>query len=763
MFENAIWIGLERCENAPWKGERLKGAEIEGKRGQFQVENGSIVFRKEFVLREKPQSARLAICGLGYYDVYINGKRPDERRVLSPVYSDYFNLVRYDVYSIADLLHTGDNVVAVEVCGGWFSPPEKWWGWRMMWHGNPRMIAELSLTYESGACDKIISDESWRVTHGAVVESCIYDGEKVDFNRIPTNWKEIGFDASEWNYAISAEAPTDNLTESLCPPVRINRVLQPVGVNRLSDTEYVYDFGENGSGLPRVLVKGKKGDVVKLNFSEYINPDGTLDKASENRAINEDVYTLSGDGIDVCHPRFTWHGYRYCMISLSDPEIEIVKAEKCVIHSDLETIGHFECGNDKLNRLHEAYLRTELADLIGIPLDCNQRDERLPWLGDAWVTSELCLYNFDMQSFYASFLEDLRVGRDPQTKKVAQICPRHEYRGRGPSIDWNLAYPFILMRYYERYGSLDLLKAHYEALREHTDSYIKECVDGMIPPSFFGDWFSVDMPNGMERVGFGPGPEEHRQNPPFAGTMFFCELLRLTAEIALLLGDEKSADHYTAQRELSVKVLRERCYDRDKGIFGSGGQFLLTYALSERIIPEEDRERVFGNLLKALEETDWHMLMGVVGTCKIFDLLIDFGRQDVAYKLLTAEGYPSPLYMIEGGRTTLPEGLDGHGSGCHCMFASPDTALYRLLGGITVNRRKASAISIRPYCPEGLDYACCSQKLAEGVISSSWKRAGDEIVFEIEIPEGCTADLALANGEKKKETLLKEGRYTFVL
>lgn len=230
----------------------------------------------------------------------------------------------------------------------------------------------------------------------------------------------------------------------------------------------------------------------------------------------------------------------------------------------------------------------------------------------------------------------------------------------------------------------------------------------------------------------------------------------MTAEIAEHLGETEDASYYRSLCEASKKALCEKHYDAERGIFGSGGQFLLTFVLTEHIIPDGDREKVFANLISEFEKTEWHSLMGVVGTRLVFDLFREFGRGDLAYKILTVEGYPGPLNMLTKGRTTLTEGLDGGGSGCHCMFASPDATLYKLLGGITVDRTAESTVTIAPYCPADIGHVKCTQIIAEGTVSVEWTREDDAVRYEISVPEGVKADVELSRDGSVGETALRE-------
>lgn len=758
-MSKSVWIGKEKGKDGygryePYDSEReaaLKAAALE----TDPTDRGSLLLRRPFEVASAPSSAVLRIAGLGFYRLSVNGVSPDPARAFAPILSDYYKRVKYDVYDVAAFLRPGENCIAVELGPGWYDGNPKWWGWQQAWYGNQRLWAELEMTFEDGSTKAVVTDESWRLHPGNVTFSCVYDGEDQDLQLTTDGWNLPDFDDSGWPCAVEVEAPTDNLTPSEAPPVRAVRVLKPVEARRLSETSFLFDFGENGAAVPCVTVRGKRGDRVEFSHAEFLSPDGTPDTHTVSKIRNIDSFILRGDVKEICMPRFTWHGYRYLTVNLSSPDVEILSAESLVVHSDLETTGSFECGNEKLNLLHEAYLRTELACLQGVPLDCPQRHERKAWLGDAFVTDELCICNFDMNAFYRDWLEDIRIGRLPETGQVQTICPTFGILASSP--DWALAYPDILAECYKRYGDISLLRRHYAALKEHTDAYVAQCVDGFVPFGFYGDWYTPDMPDGMTKVSRRPGPEEHRQNPPYFGTFFYCQTLRLAIQIASWLGEDEDAARWRDCLEISRRALTDKYYHKDTGVFAYGGQFVQIFALAEDLLDEEDRPAAFARLMQELEEAGYHPMVGVVGLRRLFDLLCRFDRPDAAWKVLTVEGYPGQFNMLTGGRTTLTEGLDGRGSGCHCMFASPDGFLYKGLGGITVDRTREHAVSIEPYCPENLPFVRCTQRLPEGEISVFWKRNGNKIRFEISVPEGLSAEVKLEGKSGRFEKVLERG------
>lgn len=761
MLNDAKWIGAKGGIVSPWKDGVWTKEKQDAFKEEAYIETNSLLFRKEFTLDKNIEHASLLISGLGFYEAFVNGEKPDEDRMFSPAISNYFELTKYDTYDVTALLKRGENVLGAEVAPGWFAPTPKYWGWQQTWYGNLRLIARLDVIYCDGSTETILSDETWKISKGAITESSIYDGETCDFRLLQEGWNNVGFDDSQWGNAEIQIPHTDKLQKSTMPPERIIRSIEPIKTIKLNDKQFVYDFGENGSGVSRVTVKGKAGAEVILNHSEHINEDGSLNQETNSIALNCDKFILADDSVKECMARFTFHGFRYIMVTMTE-EMEIIKAEKLDIHNDLERTGSFICGNKDFNRLHQGYVRTQLACFHGAPIDCPQRQERKAWLGDAHVTVEMSLYNFDMRQFYKEFLNDMKEGRLKDEKCVPFICPGNNnevtvVNDFKTSIDWNMAYPITLLEYYERYGDKDVVKDHYQALCEHTDYYVSICEDGFIPPAWFGDWISVDYgPCDVQRVAFEAGPMEHRQNPPFAATMFYCATLRRVVEIAKILGKNDDAEKYSNLLEISKKALCEKHYNSKEGIFGSGGQFLQAYVLNEHIVPEAERSLVFAGLEKALCEADYHIVCGIFGLRAMFEVLDEFKRYDIMYKIFTAQGYPGISHMFDDDRTTLPENPDGTGSGCHCMWASPDAALYKMFGGIRVNRKDEIFLTIKPNLIRELHFVKCRQSIDEGEVVSNWEIKGDEAVYHIVLP--CRAKIELSDGE---EMLLEAGSYDF--
>ncbi|GEM_PF-4332903 len=794
MFENAQWIALAHADtDVPWKNKPYENEEVEtwhGDPAYAHMENGSVVFRKTFTLASAPEKATLSICGLGFYEVWINGVKPDEKRVLAPLVSDYFRYTRYNVYDIAPLLQKGENLIAVEVCGGWFTGKERFWGWQQAYYGNPRLIAQIEGATADGTPFFIGTErDTWKVTHGTVTHSCIYDGEKADLNLLPKNWMTNGYDDADWQVPQPAVAPTDVLIPDESPAVRIVKEIAPVDSWTVSGGT-VYDFGENGTAVARIAAAGKKGDTVTLHFAEYLDADGDLNELSctGGGSLNTDIFTLTGDECDTVQARFTWHGFRYCRLTVSSPDVRVISVAKLELHSDIAATGDFTCSNESLNRLHRAYAQTQIGCLVGAPVDCPQRGERKGWIGDAGVSCEEAIYNFDMQALYASFLADMRRERHEGRRTFGIICPDHKSSYEGTCIDWAIAYPIMITESYARYGDKTILSDNLEALETYTAFYngLREA-DGLLPsryfdkykgktiaPAWFGDWYTVDYPDGTERVAFDCGDENHRQNPCYLGSIFYAWVLHLTAQVEEALGNADKAEQYETMRRETLRGLYEKYYHKDTHTLGAGGQFLQTIALYTGVVPPEEREAAFGALLASFEEVGWHAKFGIFGQRLIGEVMRSFGREDLLYRLMTQPGYPGFMHMIENGQTTVAENLTGGdndvwGSGCHCMFAAADANLHRIFGGITVNRFEKVPLLLAPYAPADLNAASDVQKLPEGEVRVAWKRQGEAITFRFTVPQGMTAVIKLAqNGAAFDETvgggqftvIFRDGRFT---
>jgi alpha-L-rhamnosidase len=421
----AKWIGANRApEPKPGKGFIMEAKEESDLEIPVAHDGQSVLLRTEFALDKLVESARVFVTGLGFYELMLNDKRVGEN-VLAPAKTPYHKHILYDTYDVTSLLRQGDNAIGLHLGNGWYDPYKKWWQeYRMQWFGYKKALVQLHVTYTDGTERIIVSDEAWKTTRGPVLYNCVYDGEVYDANAEKPGWSLPGYDDSAWDRAAIMDRPRAKLLSHVMPPIRINEVRSPVKVTEPKPAMKVYDLGQNFTGWVRVAMKGAKGTKVTLRFSEELHDDGTLDFTCNEKAKATVEYVMKGGGLEVYEPRFTYFGFQYVAIT-ADPELSAIeRVEGCVTFSANDHIGEFACSHSLINKMHHATVWSQRSNMLSYPMDCPQRDERLGWFGDAQVTAEEAMFNFDMALFYKNWLAGIRANQDAASGDIPIISPR---------------------------------------------------------------------------------------------------------------------------------------------------------------------------------------------------------------------------------------------------------------------------------------------------------------------------------------------------
>lgn len=691
-------------------------------------EKSSVIFRKEYVIEQSPAEAVVKICGLGFYHLYIDGKKVGNFP-LSPLETAYRKLALYDEFDVTSQLCAGRHTVAVELGNARFSTPKKYWGWRAAYYGDPCLAFEMSLTYPDGRGETFVCGEDWKCSLGATTHNCYYDGERYDARLEQTGWKENGFDDSSWQNAICIDSPTRRLEKNEYFHITKRAELDPVQVKKRVNGKTIHVFGENISGWVRIKVRGERGEVVRVRYAESMR-DGYLDPVSNADAENVDEYILSGEGIEVYEPSFSFCGFSVVEVMIENCMAELLEVKAFHIYADIESSGHFECDNDDLNRLHDVILRTQKSALQSFPMDSPQRSERLGWMGDAHITDLVCLYNFDMRAYYRKFLEDIALCAHSETGAMPHIAPWHD---QFHSIDWSAGFSVILWDHYLFYRDRAILERYAPTLMRYIE-FLKS-QGPILPKTRYGDWMS--MAEGWTRG-----------DPESCSTLYYLYNLKITKNVLDALGRDSSEIAELIEDE--KRIILDTFYDTENVVFDGNSQFSLSFALKLGIIPEKDVPTAVEKLVRDVEAHGFHLTTGILGTKYIMEALRDAGRCDVAMKLLLQDTYPSWLDMTRG-KTSLPEQWDGGKSQNHCMFGSVDAILYSMLAGIQVGEK----IEIKPYFAEEVNRVCASTRLKNGKISVKWTRSDGKIQLLINV-EG---NVEVKYGDSK----LTVGEYEFIL
>lgn len=389
---------------------------------------GEGLLRKRFVLRKRVNSARAYVTGLGYYELRINGVRVGDR-YLDPAWTDYDKLVLYSTYDVTPLLREGENVVGIMLGNGRFKVKEERRSTHKHW-GEPRALLQLYVEYEDGSSELIVSGEDWKTKRGPILENDIYDGEIYDARLEEEGWDKPSYDDSGWASAKLADPPSGLLCpQATLPPTRLVKLLAPLRLLSPRPGVYFFDFGQNFTGWVRLIVSGPEGTEVQIRYAELLNPDGTINVSNLRRAKATDIYILKGEGVEVYEPRFTYHGFRYVEVIGFPGVPSINNLQGVSVHTDVEPTGGFACSNPLINEIHKVIVWSQLSNLMGVPTDCPQRDERMGWMGDAQLTAEEAIYNFDMADLYTKWAREIRLAQK-EDGSVPDVVPPY----------WNL-YP----------------------------------------------------------------------------------------------------------------------------------------------------------------------------------------------------------------------------------------------------------------------------------------------------------------------------------
>ncbi|MEM3713715.1 MAG: family 78 glycoside hydrolase catalytic domain, partial [Nitrososphaeria archaeon] len=689
----------------------------------------------------------------------INGQRVGDK-VLDPAQTDYSKVALYSTYDVTELLK-GKNAIGVILGNGRHI---KAYGYDF-----PKLIFQLEIEFKGGKKAYILSDKSWKVSHGPLMENGIYFGERYDANLEMENWNKFDFDDSNWEECIETTGPS--LSPQTMPPIRVVDTLKPVKMHSPKEGIYVYDFGQNFTGWVRLHVKGPKGTEVKIKHAEVLNPDGTLNFSTIRNAEATDTYILKGEGEETYEPRFTYHGFRYAQVEGFPGVPTLESLEGRVVHTDVEKIGDFYCSNETINTIHRNTLRSQLSNLMSIPTDCPQRDERLGWTGDAQLSAEEAIYNFDMLEFYKKWLKDLQLSQR-EDGSLPDVAPTYNAQFYPADPAWATAYITIAWYLYWYYNDKNVLNEHYESMKKYVEFLKNNSENNISKLGKYGDWCP-------------PGSVFPKRTPvELTSTFYYYNDVLLLSKIADVLKKDDDAKNYSRLSEeikaaFNQKFLTSNGYDVIKmsPIDQGTGQTSNVLPLFYDMVPQDRKQEIIQKLLNLItNDQDFHLDTGIIGTKYIFDVLAENGYAEIAYKIVTQESYPSFGYMIKEGATTLWErweklmggGMNSHN---HVMFGSVDAWFYKYLAGLSPIVAGWKKFKVKPYIVGDLKYVSSSIATVRGKIKVSWERSDNAFKLNLSVPNECQAELHLPvlwekysiseNGKEMKFAEQRKARVVF--
>ncbi|MBL7222907.1 MAG: family 78 glycoside hydrolase catalytic domain [Candidatus Brocadiae bacterium] len=752
------WIGMGDPDEPFSDADTFQQERVAPEVSEIEPDPRSPFMRKEFEVGKPIRRARAFVCGLGLYELRLNGKKVGEG-VLATPRTDFRKRVLYSTYDITSRLTRGANTVGLILGNGWFNGQKKYWGWQMQWYGSPRAILQLEIELEDGSHERIVTDESWRGAWSPITFNCIYDGEDYDARLEQAGWDLADFDDASWRRVNVVAAPGGRLVPTTHEAEKVVETIRPVSLNEPEPGVHVFDLGRNMTGWVRLKIHGGgSGDVIKLRFAEAVDDRGTLDTSTNGKARQEDNYILKGTGEEMVEPRFTYHGFQYVEVAGYPGCPELHTIEGRFAHVAVDRTGSFECGSDLINKIHRCTLQSQRCNIqMGVPTDDTQRPERLGWGADAWATANEALYNLWMPRVYAKWIADFCDQQDDRGM-VGMIAPQ---AGSEEDLVWSAAFVLIPWWQYVHYGDRRILEdsyaslqryiTHLEAtgLRDVTTAPSDKVIQALIWRSGPEARFPTEEERGYlqisqwgDHLATAEGYVVRANLPLSMATAFFYLDVSTMARIATVLGREEDARQYLDLASKIKEAFNERFFDPGLGYYDTGIQSAQAWPLAFGLVPEDHRQRVSSYFHSNVSFRQRRLTTGYTSTKFAIQALAMAGRDDVIWKLATATSYPSWGYMLRGGRTTTTENWHGAGSLNHAALgAAIDEWFYWGLAGIRPDESAPGfeRIIFKPYLPPGLQRARASLRTARGMVISDWRKEGDVAFLGVTVPANSSA------------------------
>ncbi|MBP8240980.1 MAG: family 78 glycoside hydrolase catalytic domain [Thermoflexales bacterium] len=743
VLSRPAWWEMGLLEPAEWTAAWVQGGLVGGPRTSVPAP----LLRRSFTLDKPVASARLYISALGLFEARLNGLRVGED-ALAPGWTEYAKRVRYHTYDVGGLLAAGENVVGALLGDGWYSGHVGFQG-RQRYGDRPRLIAQLEITHDDGSRTTVLTDTSWRVAYGPLLQADLIMGEHWDARLETPGWDAPGFDDARWLTAEIWRGAAPSLVARNGPAIRRIQELAPVAdprpIENFGLARWLFDFGQNLVGVVRLEATLGPGVTLTLRHAETLNADGRIYTANLRSAQQTDIYTSRG-GAQVFEPRFTFHGFRYVEVHgyPGTPPRDLLTA--IVIHSDLPATGAFRCSDPQINQLQRNIVWGQKGNFVDVPTDCPQRDERLGWTGDAQVFAPTAAFNMDVAAFFTKWQQDL-ADTQHESGRIPPIAPdtRFGHEDGGPA--WADALVIVPWTLYQRYGDARLLARHYPSMQawmaylaETSPGHIRAHPDGR-PRQGYGDWLALDGSGGTE----GATPKD------LIGTAFYAHSAQLMARIAAALGKKKDAKRYAGLFETIRRAFIHRFVTADGLLIGQT-QTACALALRFGLLPTQARPGIVAALARDIATRGNHLSTGFVGTPHLPFALSENGRADIAYALLNQRAWPSWLYSVTQGATTIWERWDGWtqdkgfqtpdmNSFNHYAYGAIGAWLYAVVAGIDVDETQPGfkRIMFRPQPGGGITQAEAALDGPYGRIESAWRARGPAWRWRVVVPPNSSA------------------------
>jgi alpha-L-rhamnosidase len=712
-----------------WKAQWIKT-------GESDPSQPSPLLRTTFTVKSGIASATAYITAHGVYEAQLNGRRVGDA-CLTPGWTSYNKRLQYQAYDVTALIRPGKNAVGAILGSGWYRGYIGFEGQHNFYGADLSLLFQLIIRYTNGRIDTIASDGSWKSSTGEVRHSEIYNGEVVDHRKEQKGWSLPDFDAAGWSSVQTADLTKDNLIATINEPITKHETFHGGKLLTTPKGEKVIDFGQNLTGWVIVKIKGKAGDSIRLSHAEVLDKTGNFYTDNLRSAKAEDVFILKGGEEETFEPRFTFHGFRYIRVEGMDGSVDPADFTAVVLYSDMPKTGSFSCSNTLIDQLQHNIQWGQQGNFLDVPTDCPQRDERLGWTGDAQVFSRTAAFNRGVDNFFTKWLKD--VAADQRSNgSVPFVIPN--ILGDGASAGWADVATIIPWNVYLSYGDKRILEDQYPSMKAWVEYMHGQSRNDLWNTGFhFGDWLfyrPFDDNDGRSAV----------TDKYLIAQCFYAHSTQLLINAAAVLGKKEEADTYSALlKRIKDAFLRE--YMTPEGRLVSGTQTAYVLALQFDMLPEALRKQAADRLVKNIQDYNYHLTTGFLGTPYLCHVLSRYGQTETAYRLLLQDSYPSWLYPVKMGATTIWERWDGikpdssfqtpgMNSFNHYAYGAIGDWMYRVVAGIDTYEDAPGYrhSRIAPHPGGRLRSVAADLETGYGKLSSHWEVMEDTLHVDVVIP-----------------------------
>jgi alpha-L-rhamnosidase len=704
--------------------------------------------RKEFSSATAVKRATVYISGLGMYELYINGKKIGDQ-VLAPNPTDYRKSFFYNTHNVTADIKTGSNAIATVLGNGrFFTMRQNYKTQKHNTFGYPKLLLQLEIEYADGTKKTIVSDESWKLNvDGPIRTNNEYDGEEYDANKEFNGWDKAGFNDKQWMHAELVQAPAGKLIAQMSEPMKVMQTIKPVSIKKTTSGSYIIDMGQNFAGWLKLQnIKGKKGDKITMKFAESLLPNGELFIANLRDAKVTDIYTFGNSplGNTGWRPSFVYHGFRYVEITglSAAPTLNNFIGE--LVYDALETTGSFQSSNTTLNAVYNNAWWGIASNYKGMPVDCPQRNERQPWLGDRVIGAMGESYLFDNAKLYAKWMDDIQQSQTEEGS-IPDVAPAF-WNYYSDDVTWPAAFITISNNLYNQFGDIKPIQKNYASMKKWMwymrDKYL---VDNIMTRDKYGDW--CVPPEDLNLIH--AKDSSRLTDGKLIASAYYYKLLSYMQRFAKLTGNDADSKEYGDLADKMRIAFQSKYYNTAKQYYSNNTITANLLPLYFGICPDSLREKVFTNIYNKIKiESKGHISTGLIGTQYLFRGLTEYGQNELAYTLASNNTYPSYGYMAANGATTIWELWNGNtaapnmNSQNHVMMLG-DLLIwyYENLAGIRTDKTEVGfkKIIMKPIVPAGLDFVKASYKSPHGLIKSEWKNGVDKFTWDITIPANTKA------------------------